>query len=212
MGATKSDFGSKERSGRERLLQAALRLGARHRSIGNLGLRELAREAGMHHTAIYRHFKSIDDVAVALVEPLSTQLRKELHAARTNAKKAPGDMIRASTKRYFEYVSEHPLGTIFYAREIHGRLPVLRAALQSMLDEFAADIAEDLMSLDWENRLPAYDMLHMLTCVIVQHSLFAALDYLEKPDQSELIMNRTIVFVECLITGAVARNAKDSQC
>ncbi|WP_373082111.1 TetR family transcriptional regulator [Zhongshania sp.] len=192
--------------GRERLLKAALRLGARNRSIANLGLRELAREAGMHHTAIYRHFKSIDEVAVALVEPLSTQLRADLRMARRNAKRDPKDMIRASTQRYFEYVREHPLGVIFCAREIHGGLPSLREALQKMLDEFAADSAEDLSLLGLQELLPDYQMLLTLTHLIAQHTLFAALDYLEKPERGEEVVERTVIFVECLIVGAIARH------
>lgn len=200
-----------EIGGRERLLKAALRLGARSRSIASLGLRELAREAGMHHTAIYRHFQSIDDVAVALVEPLSAQLRKDLHAARSSARKGPKDMIRASTLRYFEYVREHPLGVIFCAREIHGGLPILREALQVMLDEFAVDSAEDLISLDLDNQLPTYDMLLTLTRIIAQHTLFAALDYLEQPEDSDKIVERTVILVECLIAGAVVRNGTEKQ-
>ncbi len=96
--------------GRDRLLKAALRLGEKHRSISNIGLRELAREAGMHHTAIYRHFQSIDDIALALVELLASELRAELQLAAKAFRGNTQDMIRASTQHYFNYVSEHPLG------------------------------------------------------------------------------------------------------
>ncbi len=192
--------------GRERLLNAALRLGVKHRSIANLGLRELAREAGMHHTAIYRHFKSIDEVAVALVDPLSTHLRADLKIARRDAKHDAKDMIRASTLRYFDYVRSHPQGVIFCAREIHGGLPSLRQALQKMLEEFAADSAEDLSRLGLDKSLPNYQMLLTLTRLIAQHTLFAALDYLEQPELGEEIIERTVIFVECLIAGAIAKH------
>lgn len=205
LGLLKSSPARTESGGRERLLKAALRLGARHRSIANLGLRELAREAGMHHTAIYRHFKSIDDVAVALVEPLSLQLRKDLRTARHSARADATDMIRASTQRYFDYVRDHPLGVIFCAREIHGGLPCLRKALQEMLDEFAIDNVEDFISRDLEKKLPEYDMLLTLMRIIAQHTLYAALDYLEQPEQGEKIVERTIILVECLIAGAALK-------
>tara|TARA_R110001583_G_scaffold70549_2_gene199581 strand:- start:439 stop:1110 length:672 start_codon:yes stop_codon:yes gene_type:complete len=207
LGGGKGDLSAaKVGGGRDRLLKAALRLGARQRSIANLGLRELAREAGMHHTAIYRHFKSIDEVAVALVEPLSAQLRVDLRFARRSANRDAKDMIRASTLRYFGYVREHPLGVIFCAREIHGGLPCLREALQKMLDEFAADSAEDLCLLGLDKLLPDYEMLLTLTRLIAQHTLFAALDYLEQKENSDVIVERTVIFVECLIAGAIARN------
>lgn len=188
--------------GRDRLLKAALRLGEKHRSISNVGLRELAREAGMHHTAIYRHFQSIEEIALALVELLASELRAELQSAAKAFRGSTQDMIRASAQHYFNYVSEHPLGVIFCAREIHGSLPSLRRALQSMLDDFALDRAEDLSKLDTKNSLPNFETLLMLTRLIAQHTLFAALDYLEEPKDRERIVEQTIIFVGWLIEGA----------
>jgi hypothetical protein len=114
-------------------------------------------------------------------------------------------MIRASTQRYFDYVRDHPLGVIFCAREIHGGLPCLRKALQEMLDEFAIDNVEDFISRDLEKKLPEYDMLLTLMRIIAQHTLYAALDYLEQPEQGEKIVERTIILVECLIAGAALK-------
>lgn len=183
-------------------MKAALRLSAERRSIASVGLRELSREAGMHHTAIYRHFQSIEDVAVALVEPLSVQLRADLRETRRKAVEGGEDLIRASTQRYFDYVREHPQGVIFCAREIHGGLPALRQALQQMLDDFAADSAEDLALLAPGLDLPDADSLHTLTRLIAQHTLFAALDYLEQPSQRADIVERAVTFAEWLIAGA----------
>ena len=189
-------------SGRERLLRAALKLSAQRRSIANIGLRELAREAGLHHTAIYRHFKSVDDVATTLVHTLSSQLRADLRRTRRAAVEDGQDMIRASTQRYFDYVLQHPQGVIFCAREVHGALPTLRQALQAMLDDFAMDSADDLAELTPELELPDRETVLVLTRLIAEHTLYAAMDYLEHPGQRAQIVNRATLFSEWLIAGA----------
>ena len=48
--------------GRERLIQAALRLASRTRSLTHLGIRELAREADLNPNTFYRHFGTIEDL------------------------------------------------------------------------------------------------------------------------------------------------------
>ena len=47
--------------GKLKLIQAALRLITETRSLTSLGLRELAREAGLNPNTFYRHFKSLDE-------------------------------------------------------------------------------------------------------------------------------------------------------
>ncbi|MEN8719486.1 MAG: TetR family transcriptional regulator [Oceanococcaceae bacterium] len=190
-------------SGRERLLSAALRLGARNRSIASLGLRELAREAGMHHTAIYRHFSSIEEVAEGLVGLLSKQLRADLRAARRGASQNLAELIRASTERYFAYIGEHPQGVIFCAREIHGALPALRSALQGLLDDFAADSAADLQGLEIGQALNNDHDLLTLTRLVAHHNLFAALDYLEPDADRERVVERAVRFTQWLVAGAL---------
>lgn len=188
--------------GRDRLLKAALRLSAQRRSITDLGLRELAREAELHHTAIYRHFASVEDVALALVETLSVKLRSDLRHARRVAVEEGQDLIKVSTQRYFDYVLKHPQGVIFCAREVHGALPPLREALREMLDGFAADSAEDLTKLAPHLDLPDERSLLMVTRLIAEHTLYAALDYIEHADQRAHIVTRATLFSEWLLAGA----------
>ncbi len=185
-------------------MKAALRLSAQRRSISDLGIRELAREAGLHHTAIYRHFQSIETVAVALVERLSTQLRADLRKTRREAAQGGQDLVRASTERYFEYVKAHPQGVIFCAREMHGALPVLREALHQMLDDFASDTAFDLATLSTHLQLPDEETLLVLTRLIAEQTLFAALDYLEQVERRPEIVERSTLSSKWLIAGAVA--------
>ena len=56
----------KERT-RQALLDTAMDLSA-DRGFAGISLREVAREAGIVPTAFYRHFASLEDVGVVLVE------------------------------------------------------------------------------------------------------------------------------------------------
>src|SRR5262245_7520697 len=61
------------------LLRAALRLAAVHGFAG-LGLREVAREAGIAPTSFYRHFADMEELGQALIRELVGRMRGELDA------------------------------------------------------------------------------------------------------------------------------------
>ncbi|RYZ78033.1 MAG: TetR family transcriptional regulator, partial [Moraxellaceae bacterium] len=51
---------------REEIIDAALALVGPHRSVSTLSLREVAREAGIAPNSFYRHFRDVDELAIAL--------------------------------------------------------------------------------------------------------------------------------------------------
>ncbi len=190
--------------GRERLIAAALRLGVRNRSLGALGLRELAREAGLHHTAFYRHFESMDDLAQALIEPLTKELRAGMRRTRSRAAGSVREVAEQTMGHYFSYVQRYPGGVIFFTRELHGAMPVLRDALRTSLDLMAEELAEDLRAMKLPPAL-ADDQtgaLAQLAQLITHHTLYAALEFIELPARRAEIRARTTRFVEWLIEGA----------
>src|ERR1700761_6934175 len=68
--------------GKRKLIEAALRLTAGGRSFASLGLRELAREAGLNPNTVYRHFSALDDRAREAVASMSRRLRSMLRRER----------------------------------------------------------------------------------------------------------------------------------
>ena len=74
-----------EAPGKRLLMEAALRLTSTSRSLSSLGLRELAREAGLNPNTFYRHFRDVDDLGLAVIRDISTQLRQPLRALRREA-------------------------------------------------------------------------------------------------------------------------------
>src|ERR687897_502340 len=79
-------------SGRDKLIDAVVQLGSATRSIASLGLREVARQAGLNPNTFYRHFRNFDDLGLAVIEKLSAQLRSELRASRTLPRASGGGM------------------------------------------------------------------------------------------------------------------------
>src|SRR5471030_2495296 len=69
-------------AGKRKLIEAALRLTAEGRSFASLGLRELAREAGLNPNTFYRHFDALDELAREAVEWVSRRLRPMLRRER----------------------------------------------------------------------------------------------------------------------------------
>ena len=68
------------------------------RSFTSLGLREIAREAGLVPNAFYRHFRNTDELGLVLVEEVGITLRRLLREAR-KMDVAPRDML-AVAKAY----------------------------------------------------------------------------------------------------------------
>ena len=67
---------------RKALLQAALTLVGEGRSFTSLGLREIARQAGVVPNAFYRHFRNTDELGLELVDEMGITLRRLLREAR----------------------------------------------------------------------------------------------------------------------------------
>jgi AcrR family transcriptional regulator len=85
------------------LLEAALRLIGPHRSVSSLGLREVAREAGIAPNSFYRQFRDMDELVVALIDVAGQSLRKIVGAARHRAEAEHG-VVRGSVEAFMEQV------------------------------------------------------------------------------------------------------------
>src|SRR5262245_25448271 len=79
----------RKRETRQVLLEAVLELMNAGRPLAQLGLREITREAGVVPTALYRHFRDLDELGVALADPVGLIARKLLRDARTAARTTP---------------------------------------------------------------------------------------------------------------------------
>lgn len=195
--ATPLTRAARKRRTREALMEAALRLMSEGRSFTGLGLREVAREAGVVPTAFYRHFRDMDELGLALVEEGGTTLRRLLREARRDGLPA-GDVIRNSVRIYKAYLAEHPREFLFVASERSGGSPVIRAAVRREVDHFAHEMAHDLRALGYLPHL-ATETLQMVCGLVVQVMLSAVADILDlPPDQPRAEEELIDIFVRQL--------------
>ncbi|MFK0021702.1 TetR family transcriptional regulator [Streptomyces sp. NPDC090798] len=167
---------------RQALLDAALEL-LEEQSLSSLGLREVTRAVGVAPTAFYRHFRSTEDLGVALVE----EALGSLHPMIGDTVSAAGDSagrIERAVDLIAHHVESHPAHVRFIARERHGGVQRVRRAIREQLERFAAEVKVELAkhpeSEGWSD-----DDLLMLAGLYVDQMLMTASLYLEALEASE---------------------------
>ncbi len=170
---------------RNTLLQAALALMGEGRSFTSLGIREIAREAGMVPNAFYRHFRNTDELGLELVEEMGVALRRLLREAR-QVGVAQDDMVRRSVQVYHQYVLHNRLLFLFVSSERSGGSRILRMAIRNEVNHFTSEMAQDFRRLG-----PYADMstasLQMICGLIVTTMLAAAPEILDLPPEQPLL-------------------------
>lgn len=147
------------------LLDAALQLTAQGRGFASLSLREVTRAAGVVPTAFYRHFESMDELGLALVDRAAGALRTLMHQARS-AEPADTHIVRRSVDMFFDFVQQHAALFLFLVREQTGGSLAVREALAVVLRLFVADLATDLARVPLLKHIATSD-LNLLAELIV---------------------------------------------
>jgi AcrR family transcriptional regulator len=132
----------KERT-RRAILDAALTLSEQGGGIASLSLRQLAKEVGVVPTAFYRHFASIDELGLALVEESIESLRAMIRDVR-QGNPAFAEIIERSVTVLAEHVATHRGHFAFLTRERYSGPPAVRDAIIRQLDLFERELATDL--------------------------------------------------------------------
>ena len=109
----------------------------------SLSLRRVARAAGVVPTAFYRHFDSMDELGLALVEESVATLRSMLREAREGGPEAE-HLIARSVEILVAHVREHRRHFAFMAHARASGNAVLRHAIRSETRLFASELATDL--------------------------------------------------------------------
>lgn len=98
---------------RQALLDAALEL-LEGQSLSSLGLREVTRAVGIAPTAFYRHFRSVEDLGVALVEEALGSLHPMIRTTVSPAGEGEERIARA-IELIAGHVDAHPAHVRFVA-------------------------------------------------------------------------------------------------
>lgn len=167
----------KERT-RQSILDAALRL-ATEETLAAVSLRQVTREVGIVPTAFYRHFASLEELGLALVDESFASLRAMIRAAR-EGDPAIEDIVRNSVEVLVEHVHAHRTHFHFIARERFGGVAAVREAIGHELQLFERELAADVA------RLPTMDTwsnedLRILANLIVNAMVATAEQLLDAP-------------------------------
>lgn len=219
----KPEKGKKAVGGRDQLIQAALILASTTRSLASLGLREIARAAGLNPNTFYRHFDNFDDFTLTLILQLGANLRTSVRecwqqpmrkmppvdstdvAARIRRARA---IVQASTALTFDHFDTHKNTYITGIREIHGASPLLRKATNELVKNIADDLASDVLL---HLQLPGNDekAVRDATLAIVRQMTFIGYEYLEFPQRRDALQQQAEQFVLLLAFGFISTQAPE---
>jgi len=186
---------------RQVLLDSALKLMERQ-SLSSLGLREVTREAGIAPAAFYRHFADLEELGVELVRESLGSMHALLREIRT-AEADTADVIERTVDLVAQHVREHRPHFRFLAREWHGGVAGVRAAIAAELDAFIDELVEDLAGQPDTRRWAAGELRVLAGLYVNVIMLTAAelLDAAEDRDAEQRIIDKALTQLRIVSVG-----------
>lgn len=157
--------GRKQRT-RRALMDAALTLLEGERSFSSLSLREVAKVGGVVPAAFYRHFGSMEDLGLALIDDAFAALHALMREARGAPQ--PGEhQIASSVRTFLQYVDSHRLQFQFIAKERMSGSTAVRLGIRKEIRLWVSELAADLAPLPPLRALNG-DTLRLVAGLVVQ--------------------------------------------
>jgi AcrR family transcriptional regulator len=168
----------KERT-RDALLAAALKL-SQTDGFGQVSLRNVTREAGVVPTTFYRHFTSMDELGLTLVEQSFATLRRMMRDAQRDPNLFP-NLVHSSTDIVVEAVKANREHFAFVARERTGGSEAVRDAIQRELELFISELAVSISRVPELAQWSTEDVM-MLSGIFVREMVYRTERILALPD------------------------------
>lgn len=165
---------------RRALLDAALEQMDAGVSFDSLSLRRVTHAAGVVPAAFYRHFASMDELGLALVDESFRTLRTMLRGAREQGL-PPKHLIHRSVEVVLEQVLEHRRQFAFIAQARTTGNGVLRHAVGNELRLLTSELATDLARFPAMREWTTED-LQMLAGLLVNTMIVNVTAILDVPD------------------------------
>ncbi|RLV51010.1 TetR family transcriptional regulator [Nocardioides mangrovicus] len=161
-GAEGSRQERKERT-RQAILAAALRLSADGGLVA-VSLRQVARDVGIVPTAFYRHFDSVEELGLVLVDESFVSLRAMLRDVRREA--TLEGVIPRSVDVLLDHVRRQPAHFRFIARERNGGSAAIREAIRRELALAQRELADDIARIPGTEGWSRDDLLTMCDLIV----------------------------------------------
>lgn len=180
-----------------------MRLAAREGAIlSTLGLREIAREAGLNHNTFYRHFEDLDDLGLAAAETLAAQLMRGLGKIRRDSAHH-ADATTGAVSFFLDFARDNSELILVGLRELHCHKSPMRKPMQRVLDDIAAESVDQILSMELVRGL-GRESLGQATSAITYYMFCRALDYLERPRKRQEISAEIVAFIRAQFLGRIA--------
>jgi AcrR family transcriptional regulator len=192
---------------RHAIIEAALKLSA-ERGFSSLSLRSVAREAAIAPTSFYRHFASMDELGLVLVDQVGMSLRQLVREARRRvAESGRGSVIRASIQTFLSYLEKNENLFRLLLGEGSGSPAHFRHAIAKEIQRFTEDLAEDLIREAEATGRPLAHVHHAAEAMVtVTFNLGAS--SIDLPREERLaVVERIIIEVRMIMRGAQAQAA-----
>jgi AcrR family transcriptional regulator len=189
-------------AGKRQLMDTALRMLARQQQAETLSLRELAREAGLNHNTFYRHFDSLGQLQLELMDEFTMQLRQGTSAARADVGREPS-VVRRVVGWLFDFAAGHRDLFLVAYRTLHGPPSEGRMGLQRCLDEMRKDMLLEQRAM---KLLPeGHDAVWLRVLGVYGRAVYAlVVRYLEGPEQRDALLRESGELLAILVTGTMA--------
>lgn len=190
----------KERT-RRAILDAALQLSS-EQTLAALSLRQVAKTVGIVPTAFYRHFESLDDLGLALVEESFASLRAMLRDVRRDAP-AFDRIIDRSLDVLVEHVHSHRAHFGFIARERGAGPPLVREEIRHQIELFERELATDLARLPGTDTWSPDDLRVLANLIVTCVVATAEQIITARPDAEADIITRARTQLRMVLIGAL---------
>lgn len=188
---------------REDVIAAALTLLGPTRSVSSLSLREVAREAGIAPNSFYRHFRDIDELAVALIDLAGGTLRQIIREARLRVS-VGGEVVRPSVEAFMEQLGSGDKLLNILLREGSAGSDAFKQAVDRELRHFEDELRDDLIRLsqvDWPKAYQPALVAKAITRLVFAMGATA----MDLPlEQRRHVTDQTIQMVQMIVIGAQA--------
>lgn len=195
---------------RDELIIAAMTLLGPSRSVSTLSLREVARAAGIAPNSFYRHFRDIDELAIALIELAGSSLRRVLSEARLRAS-SERSVVRTSLEVFMEQLNAEAGYLDLLLREGKVGSDAFKQAVEKQLGFFEAELMIDLVRLEALNghQLHRADLAARAITRLV--FVMGASASGKSPADQNSIIEQTALMLKMILTGARRLAETDAQ-
>ena len=188
---------------RQAILASALAL-AQDTGLAGVSLRQVAKDVGIVPTAFYRHFESVEQLGLVLVDESFVSLRAMLRDVR-RSDPALDDVIDSSIQILVEHVHRQRSHFLFIARERAAGPPAVREAIRHEIELCERELGTDLTRLPGTEAWAADDLRRLSNLIVMAMvaTAEAILSAPERPDAEKQIVETARTQLRMVLVGAL---------